>query len=219
MDAFGYDIQGEHGFQTGLFCKKGIMEELSIAQVTQNDVDWLEIRYAEVLFNYAEMANEKGFTEVAYDVLKQIRQRAGIEPGDDNLYGLKANMSVEEMRQALLDEKRLEFCFEGQRFWDLRRHRLLHSFLNGQHKFGCLATLKPGISMQDAMERAKTYTLLPDEFVYKAEDLQFQDPNSENAMYTPETYYFFPISKGEIEKNPNLEQNEGWGGHFKGELP
>lgn len=219
LDAFGYDIQGEHGPQTGLFCKKGIMEELPIAQVTQNDVDWLEIRYAEVLFNYAEMANEKGFTEVAYDVLKQIRQRAGIEPGDDNLYGLKANMSVEEMRQALLDEKRIEFCFEGQRFWDLRRHRLLHSFLNGQHKFGCLATLKPGISMQDAMERARTYTLLPDEFVYKAEDLQFQDPNAENAMYTPETYYFFPISKGEIEKNPNLEQNEGWGGHFKGELP
>lgn len=218
LDAFGYDIQGEHFFQTGLFCRKGIMEELPVSQVTQNDVDWLEIRYAEVLFNYAEMANEKGLTDVAYDVLKQIRKRAGIESGELELYGLKSNMSKEEMRQALLDEKRIEFCFEGQRFWDLRRHRLLHK-LNGQHKFGCLATLKQGIDIDDAIKRSKEYTLLPEEFVYKVEDLSFQNPNSENSMYTPDTYYFFPIAKGEIEKNSNLEQNEGWGGNFKCELP
>ena len=85
--------------------------------------------------------------------------------------------------------------------------------------YGCLATLKPEVDLNDAIARSKTYTLMPEEFTYKAEDLQFQNPNGENEMYTPETYYFFPISKDEIEKNPNLEQNEGWGGNFKGELP
>lgn len=218
LDAFGYNIQGEHHNRTGLYCRKGIMEELSVAQVGLNDVDWLEIRFAEVLFNYAEMANEMGQTDAAYNVLKQIRQRAGLEAGADGLYGLKAGMNKAEMRQALLDEKRVEFCFEGQRFWDLRRHRLLHTFLNGQRKYGCLATLKEGIDLDDAIARSKNYTLMPDEFDYKAEDLMFQNPNGENEMYTPETYYFFPIAKEQIEKNNNLEQNEGWGGNFNGAL-
>ena len=214
LDAFGYNIQGEHHNRTGLYCKKGIMEELPVAQVTPNDVDWLEIRYPEIMFNLAETANENGSTAEGYETLVAIRKRAGIEPGANNLYGLKAGMSREEMRLALLDEKRIEFCFEGQRFWDLRRHRMLHTYLNGQHKYGILANLKAGIDMTDAMNRAASYTLMPEEFDYQVIDLIFQNPTSEDAMYMPESYYFFPISKDEIEKNPNLDQNKDWGGSF-----
>lgn len=214
LDAFGYNIQGEHNNRTGLYCKKGIMEELPVAQVTLNDVDWLEIRYPEIMFNLAETANENGSTAEGYETLVAIRKRAGIEPGANNLYGLKAGMSREEMRLALLDEKRIEFCFEGQRFWDLRRHRMLHTYLNGQHKYGILANLKAGIDMTDAMNRAASYTLMPEEFDYQVIDLIFQNPTSEDAMYMPESYYFFPISKDEIEKNPNLDQNKDWGGSF-----
>ena len=214
LDAFGYNIQGEHHNRTGLYCKKGIMEELPVAQVTLNDVDWLEIRYPEIMFNLAETANENGRTAEGYETLVAIRKRAGIEPGANNLYGLKAGMSREEMRLALLDEKRIEFCFEGQRFWDLRRHRMLHTYLNGQHKYGILANLKAGIDMTDAMNRAASYTLMPEEFDYQVIDLIFQNPTSEDAMYMPESYYFFPISKDEIEKNPNLDQNKDWGGSF-----
>ena len=123
-------------------------------------------------------------------------------------------MSREEMRLALLDEKRIEFCFEGQRFWDLRRHRMLHTYLNGQHKYGILANVKAGIDMTDAMNRAASYTLMPEEFDYQVIDLIFQNPTGEDAMYMPESYYFFPISKDEIEKNPNLDQNKDWGGSF-----
>ena len=214
LDAFGYNIQGEHHNRTGLYCKKGIMEELPVAQVTLNDVDWLEIRYPEIMCNLAETANENGSTAEGYETLVAIRKRAGIEPGANNLYGLKAGMSREEMRLALLDEKRIEFCFEGQRFWDLRRHRMLHTYLNGQHKYGILANLKAGIDMTDAMNRAASYTLMPEEFDYQVIDLIFQNPTSEDAMYMPESYYFFPISKDEIEKNPNLDQNKDWGGSF-----
>lgn len=215
LDAFGYNIQGEHHFRTGLYCKKGIQEELPVAEVTLNDVDWLEIRYAEVLFNYAETANENGSTSEGYEVLKMIRKRAGIEPGSDAMYGLKQGMNQTEMRMALLDEKRIEFCFEGQRFYDLRRHRLIHTYLNGQHKYGILATLKANVDEDDALKRFGNNTLMPEEFDYKVVDLVFQDQNAESAMWIPETYYFFPIAKSEIEKNPNLEQNTGWGGNFE----
>lgn len=218
LDAFGYNIQGEHNSRTGLFCKKGIMEQLPVAQVTLNDVDWLEIRYPEILFNYAESENETGNSAIGYDVLKAIRKRAGIEAGDDNMYGVEAGMTKEEMRMALLDEKRIEFSFEGQRFWDLRRYRLLHTYLNGQHKYGILATLKSSINPTDAMNRAANYTLMPNDFNYKAEDLIFQNPTGEAAMYMPESYYFFPISKTELDKNPNLKQNKDWGGSFEPQL-
>ena len=218
LDAFGPNIQGEWHQRTGLYCKKGIMEQLPSTQVTLNDVDWLEIRYAEVLFNYAEAANERGKTDVGYDVLKKIRKRAGIEAGADNSYGLKSNMTREEMRMALLDEKRVEFCFEGHRFWDLRRYRMLHTYLNGMHKFGVLATVNGDISPAEAMAKAAKYELLPEDFVYEIKDLVFQNPKGESAMSTPESYYFFPINKSEIEKNPNLEQNKDWGGAFKPEL-
>lgn len=215
LDAFGYNIQGEHHNRTGLYCKKGIMEELNVAEIGLNDIDWLEIRFPEVLFNYAETSNETGSTAEGYEVLKAIRKRAGIEAGTDNMYGLKPGMTREEMRIAILDEKRIEFCFEGQRFWDLRRHRMLHTYLNGQHKYGILATLKSTISIDDALKRASNYTLMPEEFDYEVVDLRFQNPNSEDVMYMPESYYFFPISKSEIEKNPNLDQNKDWGGSFE----
>lgn len=215
LDAFGENIQGEHHFRTGLYCKKGIQEELPVAEVTLNDIDWLEIRYAEVLFNYAETANETGSTAEGYEVLKAIRKRAGIEPGDNNMYGLKQGMNQTEMRMALLDEKRIEFCFEGQRFYDLRRHRLIHTYLNGQHKYGILATLKTNVDEDDALKRFGNNTLMPEEFDYKVVDLIFQDANGQAEMWIPETYYFFPIEKSEIEKNPNLEQNKGWGGNFE----
>ena len=214
VDAFGYNIQGEYFSRTGLYCKKGIMEELLAVEVALNDIDWQEIRYPEVLFNYAEAANETGSTTEGYETLYSIRKRAGIEPGADNSYGLKLGMSQDEMRLALLDEKRVEFSFEGQRYWDLRRHRMLHTYLDGQHKFGMLAELKAGVDVLDAMDRASKYTLLPEEFDYEVIDLKFQNQAAEFVMCTPESHYFFPISKSEIEKNPNLIQNKNWGGDF-----
>lgn len=89
------------------------------------------IRYAEILLNYAEAINEyygPDYTETIggkelspYVVLKSIRKRAGIEAGSDGMYGLKAGMTQDEMREAIRLERRIEFAFEGLRFYDVRR--------------------------------------------------------------------------------------------------
>ena len=52
--------------------------------------------------NYAECAAENGKSDEAYGVLKRIRQRAGIEAGSNGMYGLKANMSHDEMIAAIM---------------------------------------------------------------------------------------------------------------------
>ena len=74
------------------------------------------------MFIHAEAANETGHSETAVEMLKQIRKRAGIEAGNDGLYGLKVG-NREEIRQAILDERNIELCFEGHRFWDFSRTR------------------------------------------------------------------------------------------------
>jgi hypothetical protein len=202
-DGFGPDQQFN---RTGFYTRKGIEVGLPVAEVEQNDVDWVEIRFAEVLFNFAEAALATGKPNEAMDVLLQIRARAGIEAGANGMYGLKENMTTEEMREAIYHEKFVEFAFEGKRFWDLRRWRKLHTDLDGTHKYGMLAELKPGLDPTSGQE------FLPTDFDYTVTELYNV---GQVEMYTPEEYYFFPIHKDEIEKNPSLVQNTGWeGGTF-----
>ncbi len=86
------------------------------------------IRYTEIYLSYAEAANEAwgplatGTNSYsAYDVIKKIRQRAGIglTNGDAYLESIKGDKDA--MRDLIRNERRLELCFEGFRFWDLRR--------------------------------------------------------------------------------------------------
>ena len=219
VDAFGYVIQGESFSRSGLYCRKGIMESLTSDLVSTNDVDWPEIRYAEVLFNYAETANETGKSDEAIQVLKDIRKRAGIEAGSDGMYGLKTAMNRDEVREAILQEKYIEMAFEGKRFWDLRRQRMLDR-IDGMSKYGIMAMEVNGhtydqVSPED-VEKANNYELLPEDFKYSKVGLIITSGPTEMSM--PEKYYFFPIPLSNIDTNPNLEQNIGWGGTFDPEL-
>ena len=107
---------------TGFYNYKAADMSLTQATVLTYDIDFILMRFVEVMFIYAEAANETGHSDVAIDMLKQIRKRAGIEAGSDGLYGLKVG-SREAIRQAILDERNIELCYEGHRFWDLRRTR------------------------------------------------------------------------------------------------
>lgn len=85
------------------------------------------IRYTEMYLTYAEAANEawgpkesNGNGYSAYDVIKAIRKRAGVG-GTDDPYLEKCASDRDEMRKLIRNERRLELCFEGFRFWDLRR--------------------------------------------------------------------------------------------------
>lgn len=192
--------------RTGFFCNKGLDQSLTDANAELNEVDWLEIRFAEVLMNYAEAANETGHPVEAIAVLMQIRERAGIEPGTDEAYGLDQGMTRDEIRDAIYHERYIEFAFEGKRFWDLRRARRLHTKIDNMRKHGLQPTLKAGL------DPFADVNYLPKDFDYEVREPFYKGVS---IMYTPEKYYFFPILKDEMEKNPELEQNIGWeGGTF-----
>ncbi len=78
------------------------------------------MRYAEVLLNYAEAANEyEGPTANVYAAVEAIRQRAGLDP-----YQLPAGLTREQMRGWIQQERRIELAYEGHRFWDVRRWKI-----------------------------------------------------------------------------------------------
>jgi hypothetical protein len=82
-------------------------------------------RYTDALLIFAEAANEAvgpdvtigGFT--ARQVINAIRTRAGITSA-----AYVNGLTQAEMTNLIRNERRLEMCFEEQRFWDLRRWNL-----------------------------------------------------------------------------------------------
>ena len=209
--------------KTGFYCRKAIDPTVSAGNDQYVGTDWLEIRFAEVLLNLAESAvgiNKVGLTDESYKGLIDIRKRAGIEPGTDNLYGLTPNMTRAQLFTALLYERQIEFAFEGKRFWDLRRWKLFETTLNGQRRTKMQINLKVGAGIPTAAEfKSPTSPKFRD-----VTDLDFAYTNYfelvENNLDTkyvinwkPE-YYFFGITSQAIANNPNLQQNIAWGGAF-----
>ncbi len=78
-------------------------------------------RYADVLLMYAECLNENGNVSSAADYLNMIRRRAGVENTTAS--------AQEEMSKAIEDERLLELCFEGHRWYDLLRRGRLTSVM------------------------------------------------------------------------------------------
>lgn len=200
---------------SGFYIYKGADLSLTQDKVMTYDIDYILMRFAEVMFIYAEAANETGHSDVAVDMLKQIRKRAGIEPGSDGLYGLKVG-SREEIRKAILDERNIELCFEGHRFWDLRRTRnMMH--LNGWTKHGIEAiAINPDgtdMDLNTAREKINNNELTTGDFRYVIHQVPYTEA-AEREFVIEESFYFFPIQKSNIDQNPNLEQNNNWGGTF-----
>jgi starch-binding outer membrane protein, SusD/RagB family len=83
--------------------------------------NWIVLRYADVLLMYAEAVNEGGpaASMTAEQALNAVRVRAGIPP----VLGL----SQTAFRDAVRLDRRREFVFEGQRWFDLARWGVLNA--------------------------------------------------------------------------------------------
>jgi len=148
------------------------------------------IRYTEIYLDFAEAANEawgpisdpKGYGYTAYDVIKAIRKRALSLTTDPYLESIKSDQTA--MRQLIHNERRLELCFEGFRFYDLRRWKVT---------LPELTTPAMGINVTGTLASP----------VYSAPAVV------ENRSYQSYMYYG-PIPYSEILKFSNLLQNDNW---------
>lgn len=171
---------------TGYYTVKAVNPENTIYTYGYSSTQpWIEIRYAEVLLNYAEAQNEYLSSPDAsvYQAINAVRRRAGITADIS-----EGNLSKEEMRELIYNERYIELSFENKRYWDLRRWKLAVSRLNGKSATGVIITKNANGS-----------------FSY---DYQPIDPN---PPVFQERMYLLPIPLAETTKNPNLlPNNPGW---------
>lgn len=72
------------------------------------------LRYSDVLLMYAEVLNEAGRTSEAIPYVQQVRTRAG-------LTGSLSSLDKTALQTLIAKERQVEFCFENQRWYDLKR--------------------------------------------------------------------------------------------------
>lgn len=123
--AGGADVTGRaEDTKTGYILRK-FHEEQYVLYTKSSDQDWIFLRYAEVLLNYAEAKNEASGPDASvYSAINAIRKRAGMPD-------LEAGLSKDQMRAKIRNERRIELAFEEHRFFDIRRWKIAESLLNG----------------------------------------------------------------------------------------
>jgi hypothetical protein len=200
---------------TGFYCRKNLNTATIKDNTKLGKTDWIELRFAEVMLNLAECANATGRIEEAYTLLTAIRKRAGINPGEGGLYGLKAGMSEAEMFNTIVNERRIELAFEGKRYDDLRRNKLFDQLNGAKRSILKIAVKAPytvanlektdaaGIMLRDRLDiNSADYTTY---FTATVDVLDTQKPIS-----YPSNYYFYAIPATNILRNPGLLQTQGW---------
>lgn len=223
---------GETGLR-GVYCKRFTTPELVNASVPYSSdfggsgMDWIELRLPEIMLNYADAAIEVGNIDAAKDMVRKIRQRAGMVAGAND-YGLGLATSVEQMRDLLLNERQVEFAFEGKRTEDLRRTRRYH-LLSGQ-------LVSPAVMLNGTNDAQKK--VLRDQLeaiVDPVAGTRYRDrldmnnkdtlrkyftygtvtPSGNGGFNVLPEYYFYSLSNFFLYSSPLLEQTIGWeGGRF-----
>ncbi len=199
---------------TGFYsCKFSIPEKTATEAKDHGDMDWIEMRYAEVLLNLAECGAEVGNkSDEVYSILTSIRKRAGITANSDGLYGLKPNMSQQELITAVLYERQIELAFEGKRFWDMMR-REMFTDMKGYSRYRIeIQVNKEYASMtrKDFITMIKNDPELMTKNYFKYFNTQKWRIDETYQWDVKDNYYFQGLSRKHFEQNPKLQQTIGW---------
>ncbi|SDE10641.1 RagB/SusD family nutrient uptake outer membrane protein [Niabella drilacis] len=196
---------------TGFYEVKGMDTTVTRTTGTQAQTDWPEIRFAELLMNYGECANELGKSNEALQVLYQVRKRAGIAAGASETYGIAA-ASQEQIRQAYIAERFVEFAFENMRFNDLRRWKRF-DILNSQGaRHGLFITIKEGEPMVTPNDVMTTPSVRAK---FTANYIDNLDGDPAYKYNLDLNHWFNALPANQISQSKNvLTQNKEWGGTF-----
>jgi len=126
----GFSTNAGNNTRTGFGFRKYLDPnyESSGSVWNESTTDWMDIRFAEILLNYAEAWAESGKGEfgLAKECLNRTRRRAG------------HTVDIEPTIENILRERRAELSMENARTWDLVRRREYHLKFDG-YKRGSLS--------------------------------------------------------------------------------
>lgn len=113
LDSY-YGASGWNATQTGYCMRKFLDPNYDTNGTLSNNTPWFLLRLAEVYLNYAECQIELGNTAEALKYINMTRERALLPP-----------VTGKDIRAEYEQERQIELCFEGQRWFDLRRWKKL----------------------------------------------------------------------------------------------
>ena len=157
------------------------------------------IRYSEVLLWYAEAMNEYLDAPSAdvYAAINQVRNRVSMPKLP--VGGIPADLTKDGMRKRIQNEYRIEFAFEGHRFWDVRRWLIAKSVDNGAVH---------GLNSQPSTDELKA-TGLDVDSEEAGVAVFYKEVVAQTRVFT-DKHYLMPLPQSEIDKDPLLKQNYGW---------
>lgn len=166
---------------TGYYDRKYIPEVILNNNHTGTSYrNWIIMRYAEILLNYAEAENEaNGPSSKVFDALQLIRNRVGMTTKLSSRSDLQTK---EALRKFIRKERTVELAFEDHRAWDVRRWNVAVEAL-ARPIYGVDVTSKNG------------------SFIYTRKVAQ--------TRVLSEKMYLYPIPEGEVWKT-NITNNPGW---------
>ena len=196
--------QGLYGNSFWLAFKQVIREADTGGKVYGDNIrlnNYIIMRYAEVLLNYAEACIQTGDAATAKTVINQIQQRAGSKT-------ISASVDMEVLKR----EKSYELWLESCRWFDIMRWndqtalaRLEKVGTDVPHLFDKLfrtpSSSDRSVKWENGSEaNSRFYTVSSSEAKDKGFDVGFKKGKHE----------LFPFPQTVMDKNPNLEQNPGW---------
>lgn len=123
--------------RSGFLMRKFLAENKKIEGWKQSTTDFMDMRYAEVLLNFAEAVIESGANaklSTATKAINDIRRRAGHTKDI-------ASVTLDQV----LRERAVELAFENKGFWDLIRRRTYHQEFKNRKK----GALVPYLDLRD----------------------------------------------------------------------
>jgi len=166
---------------TGYYMRKYIPENiLSNNHSGTSYMNWIIIRYAEILLNYAEALHESGGSrEEVLNTLQPIRDRAGLTAKLTDRADLN---TASQIRNFIRKERTVELAFEEHRVWDVRRWNVA--------------------------EKALARPIYGIEVTREGDRVVYTRKLSQNRVFEPKMY-LYPIPEAEVWKT-NIENNPGW---------
>ena len=181
----GGDKMDQHnGSPTGYGWKKYV--DPSLMGVWDTGHDFPLIRLAEVYLDAAEAHNELAASPSSDS---KIRNYAGMTRWRVGMPDFPSNLTKDEMRERIRNERRVELAFEGARFFDIRRWGITEDVLNAND--GWIVGMKlDNVGGYQVMESGKW-----------AGHVKVR----QRSPFTADQYVW-PLPSRETELNPNLNK-------------
>ncbi|QJD79125.1 RagB/SusD family nutrient uptake outer membrane protein [Spirosoma rhododendri] len=194
LDTRNSTIENWNGTWTGYAIRKFFNTDVSIVdQNIRQEIPSIQIRYTEVVLNYAEACLMLGQEAEAKKWINAVRFRSGMPAITETGSALMARYQ---------NERNVEMFMEDQRFYDVRRWMIAPTVLGQQARIIAITgKLKSGKTVTTYKYSKDNYT-----YTYKVQDL---GTGKENRKWN-DKIYFLPISRDEINRNSKLIQNPGY---------